>query len=571
MLFEYDSNYNFLKTDSNSTFTTHQDAKYIKVKYNKSGETETIPVKLNNNVSIYEINVSTDYNKLPFIPNYEVKNIGKDTVDNYSIKDRGINLNKLDFINYDNTINKVNFYRFVPYSNLETQSGLYAVRDDYLNTCSNPNYIPVDSETSYSFSCKSPYSYTVNWYWYDNNKNYISYTTGVTSISPATASYLRIKLGSTGHGADVANGASHIIISKTTSPIDFKPAYTLSSDIIPSDSDDEKIKDIIDNKREKFIKLNKTKKLLNFAMCTDTHLYDETGDQTGLLDIKVVNEIGKENWIDFAVHGGDIFNAYLEGSVTGSQGITHEVAMQRIDDALKGFKDIKVPIYIARGNHDINNKYKPGYPDDTTIDTTQNVTKPEFYMLAQHNFAKNIDGRLDLNFYKDYTDLKIRVIVLDVYSDMTESPKFTHDTLDWLANTALKVDINWSCMIICHTIEGRAGQTLQDLIGAYKTGGTYTDSTLHVTADYTAQGSRTFIGCICGHTHSEGESNTLGFWNITSSTSYLRNDANIANNIYASVFTVDPDNHLLYKQKVGANGYNKIYDYVNLTVTNISE
>ena len=325
------------------------------------------------------------------------------------------------------------------------------------------------------------------------------------------------------------------------------------------------IKAQLDIKRPIIIDRNSSKKYLNIVHITDTHLEEE--NQTGLIDILTANQLASEGWIDLVIHGGDVFNSYASGSTNGSQGITKAQALARIDDCLSNLKDAKCPIYIAKGNHDVNGKYMPNYPDSTTVDTTQIISQTAFNLVAQRGLRGAVDGEYKCSFYKDFTDEKVRVVLLDSYATDTQSATATKDVMQFLAN-ALKLESgkrDYSVVVFCHTLASALLTYYSPLFLAFKNGTTFSDSKYGVSADYTSQGAGSFIGAICGHSHGEHADVDYGYWNLQTSTSYLKTSDVVADNIYATVYTFDTDNHIIYKEKLGTGGTSAAYNWDTLT------
>lgn len=325
------------------------------------------------------------------------------------------------------------------------------------------------------------------------------------------------------------------------------------------------IKAQLDIKRPVIIDRNSSKKYLNVVHITDTHLEEE--NQTGLVDILTANQLASEGWIDLVVHGGDVFNSYASGSTNGSQGITKAQALARIDDCLSNLKDVKCPVYIARGNHDVNGKYMPGYPDSTTVDTAQIISQTAFNLVAQRGLRGTVDGEFRCSFYRDFTDEKVRVILLDSYATDTQSATATKEVMQFLAD-ALTLESgkrNYSVVVFCHTLASALLTYYSPLFLAFKNGTTFSDSKYGVDADYTAQGAGSFIGTICGHSHGEHADVDYGYWNLQTSTSYLKTSDVVADNIYATVYTFDTDNHIIYKEKLGNGGTSAAYSWDSLT------
>ena len=52
---------------------------------------------------------------------------------------------------------------------------------------------------------------------------------------------------------------------------------------------------------------------------------------------------------------------------------------------------------------------------------------------------------------------------------------------------------------------------------------------------------------------------------VIHNTSYLKSSDTIADNIYATVYTFDTDNHIIYKEKLGTGGTSAAYNWDSLT------
>jgi predicted phosphodiesterase len=468
---------------------------------------------------------------------------------------------------------------FKAYSNLDNSNGKYDMNTDkYPNTVATEEYIEVKPNTDYVLSHGGEGVYNTIWFEYDSNKTFLGIITdlvnegGSTAKTGETTRYIRFKLYAVDKTEEMAS-VTKWQLEKGTVKTEYIETHVPKpeSDTSFEDKTLEAIKEQLNSVRSAIIERNRENKFINFAFCSDTHVENTDGDQSGLLDIKTINQLASENWLDFVSHGGDVFNSYLEGSESNSQGITLEVALERLNNALASFNLVKMPVYIARGNHDVNVKYKPNYPDDNTVDTSQKITQAQFKMLCQNNWAKDVSNSYKCSFYKDYDTEKIRVVLLDVYGDDTQSPNFSNDLLNWICNTALMLGgkKDYSVVIIAHTFEGQITTIMNSVIDAFKKGNLYENTSKGVTADYSIQGACDFIGVVCGHSHAEIATSDNGYWNIQTNTSYKKYSDIVADNIYANVYTIDTVNHILYKQKLGTQGKSCAFDWVNLTYTEL--
>lgn len=146
-----------------------------------------------------------------------------------------------------------------------------------------------------------------------------------------------------------------------------------------------------------------------------------------------------------------------------------------------------------------------------------------------------------LYFYKDYPDKKVRLIGLDSNDgpevlDEKGLPKYLdihhmgyqQAQIDWLANTALMgVPDDYVVMVVGHIPASAAGsdqnnQTIiNQILNAFQSGqavhvmSTDVDWPVDVSADYSAQGSRTVVAYVNGHLHQEYLTQDLGFPSVS--------------------------------------------------------
>lgn len=186
------------------------------------------------------------------------------------------------------------------------------------------------------------------------------------------------------------------------------------------------------------IKAHKTANDFSYIMLTDTHIdtsQSENNYELVLNTIEYTKLIAENCGIDAIVLGGD----YVTGWRDKSAAIN---GLKAIGDAAK---DSKVPVIIAKGNHD--NNVNP----DTKGNASEQVTDAEFYALTQEqtrrdNYVYDDSVKDGLYFYVDFPEKKTRLICLDAQRDndhVTQSK--------WLAEKALTVkDDGWKYVIVTH-------------------------------------------------------------------------------------------------------------------------
>lgn len=242
-----------------------------------------------------------------------------------------------------------------------------------------------------------------------------------------------------------------------------------------------------------------------FAWMSDNHMYGTVGiDETDMTDLAI-------GYADKFVNFDAIFNT---GDIVQERaGVSGLNALRKASERF----DPKKLIY-AQGNHDRN-----------VIPTI--ITKNEYYNVI-HRWNKNENtwgSKENAYYYRDFDTYKIRVIVLNVCEHMYDNniydeSKFgySNDQLEWLANTALKVESDWSVIVMTHdspveinynsaSIENNPQQLIQ-ILEAFKNGTstniTYTDTkhngifSVNVTTSFSSKG--TIIGVFSGHAHCDG-------------------------------------------------------------------
>ena len=247
---------------------------------------------------------------------------------------------------------------------------------------------------------------------------------------------------------------------------------------------------------------------------------------------KYLNKVDELMNLDFILNTGDLVFSSNTASVNDA---ICSIVSQNME-----FQN-QEKLITSIGNHDQNGHT---LESEQKIDWT--VKHSMFFNSCYRYIEKDADvvwgSKEDLYFYKDFSDKKIRVIVLNTQDcgestrtvDGVEYLKYDslttcgvrQEQLNWLANTALKFNFEdrneWHTLIACH-IGLRSGITdnhpsvqnynaIDSIIKAFKNGttvnATYTDSanadglfTVNVNADYSTQGTMPFIGVFSGHNH----------------------------------------------------------------------
>jgi len=189
----------------------------------------------------------------------------------------------------------------------------------------------------------------------------------------------------------------------------------------------------------------------SFVFITDTHYirnaYGKYG-LNGLEHIKNAIDFTNEGIVDLFIHGGDIINGKTAPS-------TYK---QELKECVDEMKKSNYPVAICKGNHD----YGLWYNDNATTQSTGNIlTQDQWYARMVKPFASNfehdVNNRTGGYYYKDFKDVKLRVIFLNT-ADIVIKDGVNVNThaigkkqMEWLANEALKFsESGWKVITFSH-------------------------------------------------------------------------------------------------------------------------
>lgn len=299
-----------------------------------------------------------------------------------------------------------------------------------------------------------------------------------------------------------------------------------------------------------------------FAWLSDNHMYGTVGiDETDMTDL-AIGYADKFINFDAIFNTGDIIQE--RANVSG---------LNALRKASNKFDPKK--LLFAQGNHDRN-----------VIPTI--ITKHEYYN-AIHRWNKNENAwgsKENVYYYRDFNACKIRVIVLNVCEHMYDNNAYdeskfgySNDQLEWLANTALKIESDWSVIVLTHdapvemnynsaSIENNPQQLIQ-ILEAFKNGTstkiTYTDTkhngifSVNVTTSFSGKG--TIIGVFAGHAHCDDMKKVNGinyvqivcaYIDVVNDYSGYKNRPAFSSKAYAfDIGIVDTENRTLKLKRIG--------------------
>jgi len=307
------------------------------------------------------------------------------------------------------------------------------------------------------------------------------------------------------YGAYVDQWRKHVFDSKSV----FKDYYALNAEMITA----------IDSKENTFIG-ELSPSVFAFVLTTDDH-------NGGAIDKRVrytalgIQKVLKDLPLDGVVNCGDV--------VLSDAGTT--------EDALKHYFEI-IPndnMIYCQGNHDRSSKL-PMLPQRDFF----NLVYRKQYGDSSFHFGKYPATY----FYKDYSDKKIRVVVLDMYdsdvitNDRLQNAGYKNDQLNWLCNEALVIDGDWQVMLVTHSsplsteVPYNTGPNWNctHLIAAlqcFKDGANYSvtsgtgEYAIDVHHDFSNQGARTIIGVFSGHNHVDSIIEKNGITYVSSICGYI--------------------------------------------------
>lgn len=253
--------------------------------------------------------------------------------------------------------------------------------------------------------------------------------------------------------------------------------------------------------------------VIEFAMITDTHRYGPSADiRYAEANINAFIEYCNHTpSLSFALHGGDLMNAY---------DTNHEQALWCLEHGQRDFIDLKIPMYVTKGNHDCNGKCRT---KDRRPDNSQIITDHEFYRLFSPLSDSNPLAGPDSividpanpegnYYYRDFTPQRFRLIVLNAYDqDSMEVSGYHGQQVKWLAETALNFEDkedaeNWCFLMVGHTFSvNMKDHATSRLMHAYIHGQPFTDSDNGVTygGQFNKMKRATMVGLLGGHVHED--------------------------------------------------------------------
>lgn len=281
--------------------------------------------------------------------------------------------------------------------------------------------------------------------------------------------------------------------------------------------------------------------IFNFGLITDNH-YQPDNDYA-------YRSIDHYDWFGEATKAAQVDAVIVDGDNTNGANYDNKYAARfkeelyrstaNIVDLLEGACSNQADIFWIKGNHDSgawNNNALEGQKPNPNNSLTEN----ELLQLYHCNTSRygEVRDNTSFYFYKDYPDVKVRLIGLNSLDDDDQLDadgnyakkdinyhSFRQPQLNWLANTALKVENDWQVILFWHTPLDGAFSTknnmvnsghLQSIIQAFHDGTSISINDVEskepihgLNVDFTQQGPGTIIGIFNGHYHNDNYDNSL--------------------------------------------------------------
>ncbi|MQB62183.1 phage capsid protein [Lactobacillus reuteri] len=281
--------------------------------------------------------------------------------------------------------------------------------------------------------------------------------------------------------------------------------------------------------------------IFNFGLITDNH-YQPDNEYA-------YRSIDHYDWFGEATKAAKVDAVIVDGDNTNGANYDNKYAARfkeelyrstaNIVDLLEGACSNQSDIFWIKGNHD-SGAWSNNALDGEKPNPNNALTENELLQLYHCNTSRYEEVR-DGNsfyFYKDYPDVKVRLIGLNSLDDDDQLDadgnyakkdinyhSFRQPQLNWLANTALKVPNDYQVILFFHTPLDGAFSTkngmvnsghLQSIIQAFKNGTSISINDASskepingLNVDFTEQGPGTIIGIFNGHYHNDNYDNSL--------------------------------------------------------------
>lgn len=281
--------------------------------------------------------------------------------------------------------------------------------------------------------------------------------------------------------------------------------------------------------------------IFNFGLITDNH-YQPDNDYA-------YRSIDHYDWFGEATKAAKVDAVIVDGDNTNGANYDNKYAARfkeelyrstaNIVDLLEGACSNQSDIFWLKGNHD-SGAWSANDLGSQKPNPNNSLTENELLQLYHCNTSRygEVRDNTSFYFYKDYPDVKIRLIGLNSLDDDDQLDadgnyakkdinyhSFRQPQLNWLANTALKVPSDYQVILFFHTPLDGAFSTkngmvnsghLQSIIQAFIGGTSISINDVEskepingLNIDFTQQGPGVVIGIFNGHYHNDNYDNSL--------------------------------------------------------------
>lgn len=297
------------------------------------------------------------------------------------------------------------------------------------------------------------------------------------------------------------------------------------------------------------VEYNRSQKFINIGFVTDTH----SNENDASFAINTMNAILATKMMDVCVHGGDIITT--KDLSRDTEGMAPGDYIREMCSNMAFYKNHGDMIFV-KGNHDINHSNV----------ASENATSYQYHMMMQNHIKDAVFNENDpftCYFYKDFTNEKVRMIVLDSFPNDPDALNIDSVQLTWLYETALRtVEDGWTVIVFSHLFvdSSTSNNSLKKACNIFKAfnhrGTSYGDNNeYYFDDDITTH----FVGVIHGHLHTDAykgpEAQTyIEDFNIIG----VRNGFGITAAV--DIFTIDTQAKKLYQSRIGY-GISRTYNY----------
>ncbi|AJO22892.1 metallophosphoesterase [Weizmannia coagulans] len=254
---------------------------------------------------------------------------------------------------------------------------------------------------------------------------------------------------------------------------------------------------------------------LNIGFITDNHNQYSGYAPKSLKHYEYIALLSRLTHLDAVVSGGDNANGWYSKSQILSE-------LKSAASALFNRVKADTDVYFLHGNHD-NGAFQNG--KNKLEDIITNEELKVIYQTRNTVFGEVRNGD-SIYCYKDYADKKIRVIMLNSFdfpNDINSDGTLTYDNLhygcyqneqlNWLANVALQIPLDYHALIFTHApLPGAFDNSTQynsdvllNILKAFKNGQDYTiddkSRLFPVSINTSFSEPGTLIAIINGHLH----------------------------------------------------------------------